>query len=283
MRGSTRAFGKCILLGEHSVVRGQRALVLPLGSRHLDLSWERQEGSGWELHAGDFAPAFRAALTEALRIAGAELPQGKWVFRLSSSVPPRAGLGSSAALSVAITRFLTSLGLVQSEPFAFALQLENLFHGTSSGIDVAAVLAQAPIFFQRGHAPEPLPLAWTPKLYLADTGLRSATKACVEKVTALQRPDLDLRMAAAVEQAAAALQNADGRPLLKAALDEGLEVFRAWNLVPTEVEAKIAELKRAGALAVKPTGSGDGGFLIALFEREAPGLIPVWADSSAAL
>ena len=279
MRGSTRAYGKCILLGEHSVVRGQRALVLPLGSRHLELSWERREGSGWELHAGDFAPAFRAALTEALRLSGATLPEGAWVFHLSSSVPPRAGLGSSAALSVAITRFLLELGLVKGDIFAFALQLENLFHGTSSGIDVAAVLAQAPIFFQRGHAPEPLPLRWRPHLYLADTGLRSATKACVEKVSALGRPDLDERMAGAVEKAARALSEEENLSTLQEAMEEGLNVFRAWGLVPPPVEEKIAELKRAGALAVKPTGSGDGGFLIALFRREASGLIPVWADS----
>ena len=84
MRGSARSFGKCILLGDQSVVRGQPSVVLPLSSRSLELKWEKKKGSGLEVDAGDFAPAFRAALSEALRLAGAELPAGAWAFHLRS-------------------------------------------------------------------------------------------------------------------------------------------------------------------------------------------------------
>ncbi|RZA04211.1 MAG: hypothetical protein EOP11_15575 [Proteobacteria bacterium] len=281
MKGSVRTFGKCILLGEHSAVRAHPALVFPLNSRALDLSWEQSAGEGMEIDAGDFAPAFRAALGEALRLANAKLPPGAWRFTLSSTVPPQAGLGSSAALSVAIAKFFTELKFLAGDLYPFALQLENLFHGKSSGMDVAAVLSAAPILFRAG-AVEKLDLAWRPRLYLADTGLRSSTKSCVEKVIAQNRPDLDERNANAVLLGKQALSLSGGRALLGVAMDEALACFEEWDLIPLAVAAQVRGLKAAGALAVKPTGSGNGGYLLSLWDEEAPvpeGLIPVWADS----
>lgn len=271
MRGSTRCFGKCILLGEHSVVRGQPAVVLPLSSRSLSLTWENRGGAdGVEADAGDFAPAFRAALAEALRLANVTLPAGTWHFTLSSDIPARAGMGSSAALSVAIARFFAELGFLGGDLFPFALSLENLFHGKSSGIDVAAVLHGQPIRFQAGVA-TPLPMAWRPHLFLSDTGLRSSTKACVEKVIALNRPDLDERHGRAADLGIRALAAPYGQELLVEAMNEGLSCFREWDLVPALVEAQIEGLRKAGALAVKPTGSGNGGYLLSLWP-EAPSL-----------
>jgi mevalonate kinase len=281
MNGSVRTFGKCILLGEHSAVRAHPALVFPLSSRALDLSWRQSSGEGLAVDAGDFAPAFRAALGEALRLANAKLPAGAWHFTLTSTVPPQAGLGSSAALSVAIAKFFTELKLLGGDLYPFALELENLFHGKSSGMDVAAVLSAAPILFRAGSV-EKLTLAWRPRLFLSDTGLRSSTKSCVEKVIAMNRPDLDERNANAVLLGRQALGLENGRALLGVAMEEALACFRDWDLVPASVEAQLGELKKAGALAVKPTGSGNGGYLLSLWEEEAKvpaGLIPVWADS----
>lgn len=274
-----RAFGKTILLGEHSVVRGHPAVVLPLKSRSLELRYERKEGSGLTVHAGEFAPAFQAALEEGLRLLGKSLPAGRWNFQLSSDVPPQAGMGSSAALSVALTRFFAELGLVSEPYFPFALSLENLFHGKSSGLDVAAVLEAQPIRFQKGQS-QRLGLAWWPKLFLADTNLRSSTKACVMAVAEMNRPDLDEKNAHAVEMGIEALADPQGLPKLVQAFDLSLSCFREWKLVPASVEAQISALKKMGALAVKPTGSGNGGFLLTLWDREAPpSLIPVSADS----
>lgn len=262
-------------------MRGQPSVVLPLSSRSLELKWEKKKGSGLEVDAGDFAPAFRAALSEALRLAGAELPAGAWAFHLRSDIPAQAGLGSSAALSVAIARFFAELELLSGDLFPFALSLENLFHGKSSGIDVAAVLNEKPIRFQAGKA-TPLELNWRPHLYLSDTGLRSSTKACVEQVIAMNRPDLDERHGRAAELGIRALATVNAVEDLAHALDEGLACFEAWNLVPPAAAAQVAELKAAGALSVKPTGSGNGGYLMSLWDKPAPatrGLIPVWAGS----
>lgn len=262
--------GKAILAGEHAVVRGAPAIVFPLKSRSLALEWKYKPGAeAVECDGGDLAEPFRAALDRALTFLKAKLPTGTWSFRLTSDIPVRAGLGSSAALSVAIARFLNEQYLARGDVFPLALELENLFHGTSSGIDVAAAMAQGPIQFRRGMSPRALATLWQPNLMLHDTGLRSSTKACVEKVIARNDAATDARMEAAVAACERALLSpeAEGFPQLVRALEEAEACFASWGLIPEPVKTQADALRKAGALAVKPTGSGDGGYLLALWPK----------------
>ena len=43
------------------------------------------------------------------------------------------------------------------------------------------------------------------------------------------------------------------------------EAFLVWSLVPGKVQRELEDLQRRGALAVKLTGAGGGGFLVALW------------------
>jgi mevalonate kinase len=263
--------GKCILAGEHAVVRGAKAVVFPLKSRSLSLEWEYKETKDQlSCEENSLAEPFRKALSRALEIENTKLPPGHFHFHLKSDIPLRAGLGSSAALSVAVARFLATQNISKSELFPLALELENIFHGTSSGIDVAATLANSPILFARGEKPREIRTSWKPELFLHDTGLRSSTKLCVEKVTRQASSALDEKMAKAAELAATALQNPNGQALLVQAMEEAADCFSAWNLIPDSVKELSENLKKRGALAVKPTGSGDGGFLLALWPDKAP-------------
>ncbi len=279
--GSVRSHGKCILAGEHSVVRGGEALVLPLRSRGLDLSWEPSPDGKFHVKASPFAAPFRDSLNKALDLTGFELPHRGYVIRINSDIPVKAGLGSSAALAVAVVRFLSAEGAKISQPFALALEIENLFHGNSSGIDVACVLSSAPIRYVKSSPPQDLRMAWKPQLYLFDTGRRSSTKECVAKVEAANRSDLDKRMQKSVASVKSALlsEQADRQQELALALNQAGSCFKEWGLGPEESEEK--KLKAAGALAWKPTGSGGGGFLLTLWTSSPPaelGLIPVWEN-----
>jgi mevalonate kinase len=261
-----RVHGKVILAGEHAVVRGHPAIVLPLQSRSLELSWE--ESGAFEADATPLGDAFRAAMDTATEILGTQKPRLR--FRLKSDIPLKAGLGSSAALSAAISRFLLPSGNYEQH-FPLALEIENLFHGRSSGLDVASALLGEPIVFRRGEAPQAIPGGFHASLlYLSDTGLRSSTKDCVEKVSRLQRSEIDQRMQAAVEKILSGGSLAE-------ALSEAASCFSDWGLVPASVAGQMRALEKAGALAVKPTGSGDGGFLLSLWPRAVSheGLFPL--------
>jgi len=256
------------------VVRGRPALVAPLKSRHLRLTANQGPGNGIEMRPGPFRNAFLKTLEKGLSLTGKKL-ESRWEFGLESDIPPSAGLGSSAALSVAVARFLVPEG----ELFSLALELENIFHGTSSGIDVAAVISPEPILFSKGLAPSPVSPTWVPRFFLYDTGLRSSTKACVEKVSTLGRSDLDERMESAVATMQKALTTNEGLSALAASIETAASCFQEWDLIPPAVRRQIDYLKKAGALAVKPTGSGDGGFLLSLWENDPPAelnLISIW-------
>lgn len=266
--GSIRAHGKAILAGEHGAVRGFPAIVTPLLSRSLTLSFS--PALEFSVAEGPFREPFTLAMKKAVELLERSLPAAN--FSLTSDIPPRAGLGSSASLSVAIARYLLPSATF-GELFRIALSLEDIFHGKSSGIDVAATLSQGPILFQKGKEPETLS-DWRPHLYLTDTGLRSSTKICVEQVAEMNRPDLDEKMAAAVAQMKAAFTARD-LSLLATSMQGANACFAEWGLVPASAAAQADELKRKGALAVKPTGSGNGGFLLSLWDKPQ-NLLSLW-------
>lgn len=279
MSGAIRSHGKCILAGEHGVLRGGEALVLPLRTRGLDLRWEHSPNPGVRVQEGAFTGPFRDSLKKALEQTGFQLPQAGYDFQIESDIPVQAGLGSSAALAVSVVRFLNEEGAAVNDAFSLAIEIENLFHGKSSGLDIACVLSSAPIRYVKGSPPEDLALLWKPPLYLFDTGKRSATKDCVAKVEAANRKDLDERMAESVRKMKSVLvsEQADRVEEMAAAMQLAGSCFTEWGL-GTE-PALEEKLRAAGALAVKPTGSGGGGFLLTLWAKKPPeelALIPVW-------
>jgi mevalonate kinase len=146
---------------------------------------------------------------------------------------------------------------------------------------VACVLEAAPIRYVKGKPAEALALGWKPFLYLCDTGRRSSTKSCVEKVESAARPDLDQRMGEAVRQVGAALLAGSGGIMqLAEGMNLAASCFEEWGLGVDP--GLVDKLRRAGALAVKPTGSGGGGFLLTLWTAPPPpelGLIPVLNES----
>jgi mevalonate kinase len=100
---------------------------------------------------------------------------------IESQIPLGQGLGSSASLIVAILRGLvqlTNTSLTLPEMQTAATTLENLAHGKSSGLDVAAILIADRMHWQAGIAQS---LAHFPLTgYLIDTGkANSNTADCV--------------------------------------------------------------------------------------------------------
>lgn len=277
---NTILHGKWILAGEHAVLRHHQAIIFPVASRQFDLSYESSNGDLQIEYQGNFVSAphdiVKKIIGHACQLLKRnEPPRGKLV--LHNSVPMGAGMGASAVLCVAMSQWLSALGWISSSDiFSFACQLENLFHGESSGADIAVILNQKPIIYQREKQIEPLCLNWCPRWYLSYCGQSGLTVECLKKVKKIfdddpaRACDTDKTMQNSVELAISALQSQEniGIHQLIQAIDQASLCFRDWGLVSEALDLHMSRLKSAGALAIKPTGSGNGGFVISLWAKD---------------
>jgi len=283
---STQVPGKWILAGEHAVLRGVPALVFPLKTRVMDLSYACPASAtalNLNLH-GEYGEELQLLVSGVLDRACEikKIPRASLVgeLTLKSSIPVGAGMGASAALCVALTKWLNYLQIVtQEEMFEFARTLENLFHGESSGVDIAVSLSGQGLHYQRGGEQKKLELQWTPHWYISYSGQRGVTVDCVNKVKGLMaaNPELgaaiDGQMRAAVAMCEKALTDPDESKsfeLLKAGIESAGEVFERWGLTEGAPQIHMDLLKKSGAVAVKPTGSGGGGYVLSLWTTPPP-------------
>ncbi len=273
--------GKWILVGEHSVLRGFPALVFPLEQRALDLVVKETQSSELSLELlGDYGPEFKilfwSLVDRACSIAGVNRTQLRGHLQLSSQIPVGSGLGASAALCVAMGKWFLSQNLIKQEDvYEFSRNLENLFHGESSGVDIAVALGNKPLRFLRNGERKILEISWKPKCFLSYSGQKGSTLECVQRVKKIMEnnPDkgkqLDLQMASSVAKAEKALLSSKevGLSELKESFELARSCFDQWGLSVIE---PMKYLESRGAIAVKPTGSGGGGYILSLWKEDPP-------------
>ena len=278
---STTVPAKWVLTGEHSVLRGKSAIAFPYSEFNLKISYTP---SNERLQI--IAPAHEAQVLSLLeracawlKIPFSTLDEG--VLEIQSQIPVGAGLGSSAALCVALARFtLWKSGnqkSVETNPcIALATHLEHVFHGKSSGMDIHLIATGKPILFTMNEEAKPIQSQLpSVRFELRDTRQRGKTLDCIQRVKKWQdqSPDLiheyDQKMHDATEAARNALETFGHAPdaaesSLILAMNQAQACFEAWGLVNDTLLAQKAEILREGALAVKLTGSGLGGFWVVL-------------------
>lgn len=272
--------GKWILAGEHSVLRGAPALVFPLIQRSLRLQYRRGSQALQLDLGGEYGPEFRvlfwSLMDRACELAKISRSHLRGSVHLASQIPVGSGLGASAALCVSVGLWFEKLGWVKNtDVYEFSRNLENLFHGESSGVDVAVALLKEPIRFLRNGDRQKVQIKWRPSMYLSYSGSKGSTLDCVQRVKAFIEKDpilgeqLDRKMIQAVELAEQALsmEAPEGRPRLVEAIQLAKQSFDEWGLTP---HSEIEKWRGRGALAAKPTGSGGGGFILTLWENEPP-------------
>lgn len=275
----TTTYGKWILAGEHAVIRGHGALVFPIKEKRFILKYraattnnaEYNGYNGQEMHL-----LFGVVLDHGCKLLGCSpnLLQGH--FHIDNTIPVGGGMGASAALCVAVSRFFAFKKIISDERCnEFAKELEHLFHGKSSGLDIAGVSANGGLYFKEGAA-TPLKQTLSPIWYLSSCNEIGITATCIQKVQRLWDKDpvaaqqIDMQMVNAVNEARTALEQEDvsGIELMTTAIQNAADCFAQWGLITDSLQQHMTQLYDNGALAVKPTGSGGGGYVLSLWDKE---------------
>ena len=285
------ACGKVILLGEHSVVHGHPAVAagLPQG---LCLQAAPRERPGlpislsipqWqlelELHADTDHPVARACLEVLTHCDG---PITGWAITGTTCLPARAGLGSSAALTVALARLVLGEHADLDDVVDASLAGERVFHGDPSGLDSRVAAQGGVLRFVRGVSVEPVRLGGPLPLLHVPSGIPRSTAVQVAKVRdrlgrhrSVIAPTLSA-LGAAAEASIHALASHD-----LTALGELMTIAHALlgavDVSSPALDALQASALAAGALGAKLTGAGGGGCLLVLPPADPTALLAAFA------
>jgi mevalonate kinase len=280
--------GKIILFGEHAVVYGRPALAVPVTKVHADveISGVDANSAGIWIHAPDVnlhaelnsLPSEHpvAAVIHNLFFLSRVSPFPNLEINIASTIPVAAGLGSGAAVTVALTRALSAhihYPMTDEQVSAFAYEIEKLHHGTPSGIDNTVVTYARPVYFVKGQPIETFQVAEPFTIVIGDTGISAPTKESVSDVRRLW--ELNKAKWENVFDEIADLSFAARRviregqiKMLGALMDENHAYLQQMIVSSPELDNLVSTARQAGALGAKLSGGGRGGNMIALAEED---------------
>jgi hydroxymethylglutaryl-CoA reductase len=281
-QGAASAAGKVILLGEHAVVYGKHALALPIRnavSARVSLGNPQStltipEWGLWQELDPDAES--RCDLGTAIALIARELdvsPNGIGV-QVHSDLPRAMGLGSSAAIAVAIIRAFDmafKLGIDDDRVNAIAFECEKLAHGTPSGLDNTVATFERPLLFRRESELElsPIELIEEPPIVVACSNSAGLT---VEQVAGVRsRFAKNKRPYEAIFSEMDEISRCGAEALITAdyaSLGSLMNIchglLNAIEVSTPELESMVSIARAAGAAGAKLTGAGGGGSIVAV-------------------
>lgn len=294
MNAFASAPGKVILFGEHAVVYNRPALAVPVTQVHADVEVSDSPRAGIFIHAPGIdlhtelnaLPANHPIASVILKVfstLGLPSPTGRRAgdeggleISITSSIPVASGLGSGAAVSVALIRSLSSFlfrSLTDDEVNMLAFEIEKLHHGTPSGIDNTVITYNKPVYFIKGQPIETFKVGKPFTIVIGDTGVSALTKESVGDVRGLWLRDTANFENCFNEIAQIALiarrSIEHGRPeLLGELMDHNHSILQNLTVSSPELDKLVIAARNAGALGAKLSGGGRGGNMIALVEQD---------------
>lgn len=272
------AYSKLILVGEHAVVYGKPAIAIPfpLKARATVKQFKGPIIFKTSFYKGYIyeVPTQMKGIVECIKetLLVLNQPFKDLEITIDSYIPIGRGLGSSAAIAIAIIRSLFSFyghNLSQDELFYLVEIAENYAHGNPSGLDMIASSSKHPIWFKREKESIPINLNKPFYIVVADTGKEGNTRKAVENVK--NEYELDKRniqksldkIERIVINSKKALINGDV-DLLGECLNLNQKELINLGVSDNNINELIDVAINCGALGAKLTGGGLGGCIIVL-------------------
>ena len=281
--GQGIGFGKVILFNEHFVVYGIPAVVSAVGAKTTALV-EREGGSGYELKdERPETPGYKAeklqqqkeSLDIMLKFMNIDTQHDHYVITLGGDLIAASGVGASAASCAAIARAFSeelNLNFSDEKVNAVAYEGEKGYHGTPSGIDNTAATYGGLIWYRREGTTqlmERMRLRKPVEIVMGNTGQVADTKIVVAGVKERKErePEKYGRLFQDAEKlvwnARKQLENFN-LEYVGAYMNENHRLLQEIGVSSPELDAMVHLARESGALGAKLTGTGKGGYMVAL-------------------
>lgn len=283
--GTGSGFGKVILFNEHFVVYGIPSIVSAISDRTnvtvkaqkiIDdetfiIDDQRPETPGYKKKKYHQQKKSIELMLDYLTL---DLDDKTLKIEFSGNLLAASGVGSSAASCAAFARALNDeydLGMEDHEINQVAYEGEKAYHGSPSGVDNTAATYGGLIQFTKGEVPKfdqiivPTPV----EIVMGNTGLVTNTEKAVEGVkNRMQKfPEkYDIifdQSRQLIPKARTALENGDLKALGEY-MFENHKLLQQIEVSCPELDQLVTIAEENGAWGAKMTGSGLGGYMVAL-------------------
>jgi len=234
----------------------------------------------WDLtvDTGDAVHPTASLVQEALEVARSFYDDAVELdLRVTMRLPPGAGMGSSAALAVAVLRAMDDArGLTRGsqELVARSYEWEKVFHGTPGGIDNTMAVYGGIARYSKADGLKPILPGGRLCFLVGDSGEQRVGKRMLDIVRRQVEHEPE-RMRADFESIAAIVGNGQvaieqcNRSDLGQLMNHNQMLLARMLLSTAELESMIKAARDAGAYGAKLTGAGGGGCMIALVDDDS--------------
>ena len=267
-RGIGKSHSKIILIGEHSVVYGYPAIAIPLRKIGIECIVEDAKNSFFYNKINTLSVAIFTALKHLKK------ENAKIKYKITSQIPQKRGMGSSAAVSIAAIRAIFDYfeeDLKDELLEKLVNTAEIVAHQTPSGLDAKTCLSDKAIKFIKNKEFSYIDLNLDAYLVIADTGIYGKTSEAIQSVKNLgSKADIPLKKLGDLtdEMAKILTENSKSKSEM---IDKAGKIMTKANTELGKLNITIEKtdlfVKKAienGASGAKISGGGLGGCVIAL-------------------
>ena len=273
-RGIGKSHSKIILIGEHSVVYGYPAIAIPLKKIEIECAIEEAKSNFFY----DETDTLSVAIFTALKYLKEENVKIK--YKITSQIPQKRGMGSSAAVSIAAIRAIFNYFRENLEDELLEKLVntaEIVAHKTPSGLDAKTCLSDKAIRFVKNKGFSYIDLNLDVYLVIADTGIYGNTGEAIQNVKNLgSKAELSLKKLGRLtdEMTRILTGNIENKEEKIKKISKIGEIMTAantelgkLNITIEKTELFVKTAIENGAAGAKISGSGLGGCVIALAEN----------------
>lgn len=273
-RGIGKSHSKIILIGEHSVVYGYPAIAIPLKKIEIECAIEEAKSNFFY----DETDTLSVAIFTALKYLKKENVKIK--YKITSQIPQKRGMGSSAAVSIAAIRAIFNYfgeNLEDELLEKLVNTAEIVAHKTPSGLDAKTCLSDKAIRFVKNKGFSYIDLNLDVYLVIADTGIYGNTGEAIQNVKNLgSKAELSLKKLGRLtdEMTRILTGNIENKEEKIKKISKIGEIMTAantelgkLNITIEKTELFVKTAIENGAAGAKISGGGLGGCVIALAEN----------------